>query len=196
MAAERLQARDLTMTTMAQEEPEAERQAEPAPSEGPTSVLIAVGLLAVSAYMAIAGIYIPVPERWQTAPGMLPIILGVSLFGMAALLLIKAIRAGALRVNMHDEAAESSLGRAGTAVLFVGVYFFGLLAVLPFEVASGLFLLAMFWVFWPSSGWSLRIATAVGLPILITLCFQGGFGLPLPGQGNLVLMAQYLWVTH
>lgn len=181
---------------MAQDEPEATRQAEAAPSEGPTSVLIAVGLLVLSAYFAIAGFEIRVPEGWQTAPGMLPIILGVSLFIMAGLLLAKAIRAGAWRINMHDEVSESSLKRAGTAVLLVGIFYFGLLAFLPFEVAAGLFLLAMFWFFWPEGAWGPRIATAVGLPILITLAFQGGFQLPLPGQGNLVLLAQYLWVTH
>ncbi len=91
---------------------------------------------------------------------------------------------------------ESSLARAGLAVLLVGVYYFGLLAFLPFEVASTIFLLAMYWAFWPAGGWAPRLATAVGLPILITLCFQGGFQLPLPGEGNLVLLAQYLWVTH
>lgn len=181
---------------MAHDEPEAKRQAETAPSEGPTSVLIAVGLLALSAYFTVAGFEIRVPEGWQTAPGMLPIILGITLFIMAGLLLAKAIRAGALRVRLHEEVDDSGLKRAGTALLLVGIYYFGLLAFLPFEVASTLFLLAMFWFFWPASSWTPRIATAVGLPILITLAFQGGFELPLPGEGNLVLLAQYLWVTH
>ena len=193
VAAERVQARDLTM---AQDEPDGERHAETAPNEGPTSVLIAVGLLIVSAYFAVGGLEIRVPEGWQTAPGMLPIILGVSLFVMSGLLLLKAIRAGALRVRLIDEMAESSPARAGIAVFLVGVYYFGLLAFLPFEVASSIFLLAMFSAFWPAGGWTPRIAAAIGMPILITLCFQGGFEIPLPGQGNLVLLAQYLWVSH
>ena len=133
VAAERIQSRDLTM---AQDEPHGERQAETASSEGPTSVLIAVGLLAVSAYFAVGGLEIRIPEGWQTAPGMLPVILGVSLFVMSSLLLVKAIRAGALRVRMVDEAAESSLQRAGITVVLVGIYYFVLLAFLPFEIAS------------------------------------------------------------
>jgi hypothetical protein len=181
---------------MTNDAPEGERQAEIASSEGPTSVLIAVGLLALSAYFAVAGFAIRVPEGWQTAPGMLPIILGISLFVMAGLLLAKALRAGAWRVRFVDEMGESSLKRAGIGLLVVGVYYFGLLAYLPFEVASSLFLLGMFWVFWPGGRWTARIATAIGLPILITLCFAGGFGLPLPGEGNLILLAQYLWVSH
>lgn len=181
---------------MAQDEPEGGRQTETAPSEGPTSVLIAVGLLALSAYFAIAGLQVRIPEGWQTAPGMLPTILGVSLFIMSGLLLVKAIRAGALRVRLTDEAPDSSWTRAGTAVLLVGIYYFGLLRFLPFEVASSIFLLAMFWIYWPDGGLIPRIATAIGLPVLITLCFEGGFEIPLPGQGNLILLAQYLWVSH
>ena len=193
VAAERVQACDLKMT---QDESHGEQAAESKPSEGPTSVLIAVGLLALSAYFAVAGFDIRIPEGWQTAPGMLPIILGISLFIMAGLLLVKALRAGAWRVRFVDEMGESSMNRAGIGLLLVGVYYFGLLAYLPFEVASSLFLLGMFWVFWPAGRWAARIATAIGLPILITLCFAGGFGLPLPGEGNLILLVQYLWVSH
>ncbi len=193
VAAEGLQARNLKMT---QDESKSERTAESAPSEGPTSVLIAVGLLVVSAYFAIGGLEIRVPEGWQTAPGMLPIILGISLFIMAGMLLVKAIRAGALRVRLAHGADESSLARAGIAVLLVGIYYFALLAFLPFEVASSIYLLAMFWIFWPEGGLAPRLTTAIGLPVLITLTFQGGFQIPLPGEGNLVLLAQYLWVSH
>ena len=181
---------------MTQDESNVGQEAESPSSEGPTSVLIAVGLLVLSALFAVGGLETRIPEGWQTAPGMLPTILGVSLFVMAGMLLVKALRAGAWRVRMQDEARESSLKRAGIAVLLVGVYYFGLLAFLPFELASTIFLLAIYWAFWPAGGWTPRVATAVGLPILITLCFEGGFGLPLPGQGNLILLAQYLWVSH
>ena len=181
---------------MTQDDSTVGQEAESAPSEGPTSVLIAVALLAVSAFFAIGGLEIRIPEGWQTAPGMLPTILGVSLFIMAALLLVKAVRAGALRIHFTHEMSESSLKRAGIAILVIGTYYFVLLAFLPFEVASSLFLLAMFWAFWPDGGWTPRLVTAIGLPILITLCFQGGFEIPLPGQGNLVLFVQYLMVSH
>jgi Tripartite tricarboxylate transporter TctB family len=193
VATKRLQARNLKM---AQDEPKSERVAESAPSEGPASVLIAAGLLVLSACFAIGGLEIRVPEGWQTAPGMLPIILGVSLFIMSGLLLVKAIRAGALRVRLIHEMGESSLTRAGIALLLVGIYYFVLLEFLPFEVASSLYLLAMFWTFWPEGGLVPRLATAIGLPIAITLCFQGVFQIPLPGEGNLILLGQYLLLSH
>jgi hypothetical protein len=97
------------------------------PSEGPTSVLIAVGLLILSAYFAIGGLAIPQPEGWQTAPAMLPILLGSSLFVMSAVLLVKAIRGGALRVRLTEETGDSSLARSGLAFAMIGVFYFGLL---------------------------------------------------------------------
>jgi len=181
---------------MAQDDPKHEPQGETAPSEGPTSVLIAVGLLGVSACYAIGGLQIRVPERWQTAPGMLPTILGISLFIMSAMLLAKAIRGGALRVRFVEEVQDSSLARAGTTFLIVGIYYFGLLALLPFEVASSVFLLAMFWLYWRDGSTAVRVATAIGLPIFITLTFKAAFEIPLPGQGDLVLLTQYLMVSH
>jgi hypothetical protein len=166
------------------------------PAEGITSVLIAAGLLIVSAYFTIGGLALPMPEGWQTAPAMLPVLLGGSLFIMAAALLVKAIRAGALRVKLADELADSNVILTAVAFLLVGVFYFGLLAFLPFELAAAIFLFAIFWVFWPEGKLLLRLAIAVGLPIFITLCFAVGFGLPLPGQGNLAEAAQYLMVSR
>jgi putative tricarboxylic transport membrane protein len=178
-------------------EGDARLQAESAPpAEGPTSVLIAAGLLAVSAYFTIAGLMLPDPEGWQTAPGMLPILLGGSLFIMSAVLLVKAIRGGALNVSPAEEFGDSHLARAALAFGFIGIFYFALLAYLPFEVAAAIFLFAMFWLFWSEGKLLLRAAVAVGLPIFLTLCFGGGFGLPMPGQGNLVLGVQYLMVSR
>jgi Tripartite tricarboxylate transporter TctB family len=166
------------------------------PAEGITSVLIAAGLLIVSTYFTIGGLALPMPEGWQTAPAMLPVLLGSSLFIMATALLIKAIRAGALRVGLAEELGDSNIARVAIVFVLVGVFYFGLLAFLPFELAAAIFLFAIFWLFWPEGKPLLRLAIAVGLPIFITLCFAVGFGLPLPGQGNLAEAAQYLMVSR
>jgi Tripartite tricarboxylate transporter TctB family len=166
------------------------------PTEGPTSVLIAAALLILSAYFTIGGLELPYPDGWQTAPGMLPVLLGASLFLMSAVLLVKAIKAGALRIGLAIESNDSSVTRVGLAFLCIGVFYFGLLAFLPFEPAAAVFLFAMLWLFWPEGNLLIRSAVAIGLPIFITLCFAAGFGLPLPGQGNLALAVQYLMVSH
>lgn len=184
---------------MAQQEVEGDarlREESVPPAEGPTSVLVAVCLLGLSAFFAIGGYELPDPNGWQTAPGMLPIILGVSLFIMSAMLLVKALRAGALRVSLSEEAGESHLARAFLAVAFIGIFYFLLLAYLPFEVAAALFLFGMFWLFWPEGNMAIRLAISALLPILMSLAFAGVFGLPMPGQGNLVLGVQYLMVAH
>jgi putative tricarboxylic transport membrane protein len=206
VAAEGVQARDLSEARrkmaeqdIAQQETEggARLQAESAPpAEGPTSVLVAAGLLILSAYFAVGGWELPQPEGWQTAPGMLPVLLGGSLFVMSAVLLVKAIRAGALHVSLSEEFGDSSLTRVALAFLFIGVFYFGLLAFVPFEPAAAIFLFAMLWLFWPEGKLLIRAIIAIALPICITLCFAAGFGLPLPGQGNLVLAVQYLMVAR
>ena len=183
---------------MAQQEAEgdARLKAESAPpAEGPTSVLIAVGLLILSALFTIGGLRLPDPEGWQTAPGMLPVLLGGSLFVMSAILLLKAIRAGALHVSLTEEMGDSHVARAVLAFVCIGVFYFGLLAYLPFEVAAALFLFAMLWLFWPEGNLAVRLTVAIGMPILLTLAFAGVFELPMPGQGNLVLWIQYLRVA-
>jgi hypothetical protein len=196
VAAERVQAGDLTMTDN-KSQCDARLQSERTPpAEGLTSVLIATALLIVSTYFTIGGLALPQPEGWQTAPAMLPVLLGASLFAMAAVLLVKAIRAGALRVKLSDELGDSNVMLTAIAFVLVGVFYFGLLAFLPFEIAAAIFLFAMFWVFWPEGNLLLRVTIAVALPIFITLCFAVGFGLPLPGQGNLAEAAQYLMVTR
>ncbi len=183
------------MTQQAEGDARAEAARAP-PAEGLTSVLIAAALLIVSAYFTIGGLAIPYPEGWQTAPGMLPVLLGASLFVMSAALLVKAVRAGALRVGLTEELPGSNISRAALCFVLVGVFYFGLLAFLPFEIAAALFLFAMLRVFWPEGNLALRAATSIGLPIFITLCFAAGFGLPLPGQGNLAEAVQYLMAAR
>jgi len=180
-----------------QAEGDARLKAESAPpAEGPTSVVVAVGLLALSAYFTIGGLALPDPDGWQTAPGMLPILLGGSLFAMSAVLLVKAIRNGALRASLTEESGDSHLMRAVLAFVTIGVFYFGLLAYLPFEVAAALFLFVMLWLFWPEGKLWIRATAAIGMPILLTLAFAGIFELPMPGQGNLVLWIQYLMVAR
>jgi Tripartite tricarboxylate transporter TctB family len=196
VAAERIQTGDLIMTQETSEGDARLRAESAPPAEGPTSVLIAVTLLILSGYFAIGGLALPQPEGWQTAPAMLPVLLGVSLFVMSAVLLVKAVWVGALRGSLTAELGDSSLARVATAFVFIGIFYFGLLSILPFEAAAAIFLFAMFWVFWPEGKLFVRLAIAVALPIFITLCFAVGFGLPLPGQGNLASAAQYLMVSR
>lgn len=172
------------------------QEASTPPAEGPTSVLVAVGLLIISAYFAIGGLALPDPDGWQTAPGMLPVLLGGSLFIMAAALFVKAIRGGALGVSLAQEFGDSSIARVSLAFVSIGIFYFGLLALLPFEAAAAIFLFVMLWLFWPEGTLLVRCAIAIGTPLFITLCFAAGFGLPLPGQGNLVLAVQYLLVSR
>jgi len=163
--------------------------------------LTGVCLLALSGYVFVSGWSIPRPEGWLTAPAMLPLLLGGSLFVMAALITLDTIKQGALRA-LFDFGGRAAAGgdnrplwRTVFAMVMVGFFYFVLIPFLQFEIAVFLFLLGMMQVYWPEARFRTRLALAAGLPFIISGTFQGGFGIPLPGDGNLVQDFLY-WLRH
>jgi len=68
----------------------------------------------------------------------------------------------------------------------VAVLYFGLLRVLPFEIATISFFIFMTWLYWTDTSWKKRLAVSIMVPLLVSVIFQAGFGIPLPGEGNLI----------
>lgn len=173
----------------------------PKEREARNGFLMGVGLLALSGYIFVSGWFIPRPEGWLTAPAMLPLLLGGSLFVMAAFITLDTIKQGALRAlfdfGWEDAASVDGrpLWRTIFAMAMVGVFYFVLIPFLYFEIAVFLFLLGMMQVYWPEARFRTRLALAVALPFIISGTFQGVFGIPLPGDGNLVQDFLY-WLRH
>lgn len=169
--------------------------------EARNGLFIAVCLLLLSGYVVVSAWFLPRPEGWQTAPAMLPLLLGASLFVMAGFIAHDTIKQGALRAlfdfRRGDEHGRDDrpLWRIVVAMVTVGVFYFVLLRYLPFEIAAFVFLLVMMQVFWREGSFGARLALAVVVPFIITGAFQGVFGIPLPGQSNLVQDFLY-WVQH
>lgn len=167
--------------------------------EARNGFLMGVALLALSGYVFVSGWFIPRPEGWLTAPAMLPLLLGGSLFVMAGLITIGTIREGAFRAFLDFRGSGASDDRPAWRIAFamaaIGGFYFGLLPFLHFEIATALFLLVMMRAYWPDGSLRVRLAIAVVLPFLISGAFQGAFGIPLPGDGNLMQEFQY-WLRH
>lgn len=167
--------------------------------EARNGFLMGVLLLALSGYVFVSSWFIPRPEGWLTAPAMLPLLLGGSLFVMAALISLDAIKQGALRALFDIRGGDATDERPAWRIVFamaaIGVYFFGLLPFLHFEIATAIFLLAMMRAYWPEGSLRARLAIAVVLPFVISGSFQGAFGIPLPGDSNLMQEFQY-WLRH
>jgi len=166
--------------------------------EARNGFFMGIGLLALSGYFFVSGWFVPRPEGWLTAPAMLPLLLGGSLFVMAGLITLDTIKQGAFRalLDVGDDTTDGRpLWRIVFAIAAVGVFYFGLLRFLHFEIATAIFLFAMMRVYWSDGSFRARLAIAVALPFLISASFQGGFGIPLPGDSN--LMQEFLyWLRH
>ena len=177
-------------------------QQEPKPkkNEKGSSLLVGGALLLIAAYVFISGFFIRAPEGWQTHPGMLPILLGGSLFVMALIITMDAIKNGAwisLQEMLHGQTdnadSERSLKRVLIALAFIGGFYFVLLPILHFEIAAAIFLFAMTSVYWPEGKLVHRLLLAVLLPFFITISFQGVFGIPMPGKANFVQEILFWW---
>ena len=181
------------------EEREAEAPSREQALEARNGFLMGLFLLALSGYIFVSGWFIPRPEGWLTAPAMLPLLLGGSLFVMAALITLDTIRQGALRTLLDFGSSAEDDGRPAWRIAFamvaIGVFYFGLLPWLYFEVATALFLFVMIRIYWPEGGWGVRLAISVVLPFLVSGAFQGGFGIPLPGDSN-VMQEFIYWLRH
>ncbi len=180
------------------EDQKGEARPDPEQRKARNGFLIGLCLLALSGYVFVTGWSVPRPEGWLTAPAMLPLLLGGSLFIMAVLITLDTIREGALRAFFdfggRDAAGADSrpLWRTVFAMAMVGFFYFVLIPFLAFEIAVFLFLLSMMQFYWQEGRFRTRLALAVALPFIISGTFQGVFGIPLPGDGNLVQDFLYL----
>jgi hypothetical protein len=173
----------------------------PEEREARNGFLVGLGLLALSGYVLVTGWFIPNPETWQTAPALLPLVLAGGLFIMAGLITLDTIREGALRA-LFDIGGGSAGGVDGRplwrtlfAMVAIGVFFFVLLRFLKFEIAAFLFLIVMMRMYWHEGKLYVQIAVAAVLPFILSGMFEGLFGTPMPGNGNLMQDLMY-WLRH
>ena len=180
---------------MSERDPKTESQ--PEKKEESTGFFVGLGLLLISGFFFITSFSIPHPEGWQTAPGMLPMFLGGSLFIMSAMITIDTVRRGALRnlfgggKSPSEEKSENSMRSAGAAAAIVAIFYFVLLRFLPFEVAAIVFLFTMTQIFWVKSSLKQRLMISLVVPFAISISFQGVFGIPLPGDDSIVQIVMF-----
>lgn len=164
---------------------------------GGGELLIGLFFLALSGAVFVTSFGIPAPEGWQTAPGMLPMLIGGSLFIMSVVITLDVLKRGGWSsmlsfLRREGGPSEAPLWRTVTAGVGVAVFYFGLLRILPFEIAAFIFLAFMFQMFWKKSTLVQRLLVAVIMPFVITGSFKGAFGIPLPGDGSIVETVMYM----
>lgn len=164
-------------------------------------LIVSLALLLISGFFAYHSLIMERPEGWETAPGLMPLFLSASLFVMSGIIFIASLKKGGLKallgslnIDQSDERKTGFLkssGRGLIAMAAVGIFYFILLRFLPFEIAAVIFFLVMTQVYWSDASLTKRIVVSVCLPVIIAVVFQGGFGIPLPGEGNLIEIIVY-----
>lgn len=164
-------------------------------------VLPGILTAALGAWLCWQGLGMPRPRGWTSAPGLSPIIVGVGLVLMAAVLLLKtrsrhvAARIAAsdsssvLEAKMEEAAGVHEVTRdefrktLGITAL-IGFYILGL-RFLPFDVVTALFVMGGMWVFGERSPWKL-VTIGILVPLVIGVLFILVLETLLPGNGSLI----------
>jgi hypothetical protein len=156
-------------------------------------LLVGLVLVALSVFVIIHAVSMPRPRGWHSAPGLLPLSLGLTLLGMSVALLVLAVREGGMsqlipRVRISYGVKQDRMSTWSRAVGIlggIGIYIYVLLRWLPFEVATFLYLLIVLGALWRRD--PLRVAlVAAGVAVVLSLLFGKILRTLLPGTGTLL----------
>ena len=139
----------------------------------------------VSVAVIISAIRMPRPEGWGEAPGLFPLICGVGLLAMAAVLALTTWRGGAAGDGTADGEVRSEqsepleLGRVLLVGASVIVYVLVLIPLLGYTLSTLVFLTGVIWYFWQGHlAWVVVIS--LGATLFLSQTFQHMFSIVLP----------------
>jgi len=146
-------------------------------------VLIALGVYVILAGM---GIVKDAGEIFYVSPGFFPVMLGLVLVLCSFLLLASSLKGAGFsqrrkelkvwwQTKVHDPNSIKTL--VGIGIMLV--YTYGLLRLMPFWLASGIFLVALMLYLRSTSVVRILIISAGSIAAIVVF-FQIGFGVPLP----------------
>jgi len=158
-------------------------------------LIAAVALIALSVWIMVMSVALPVPSDIATAPGLLPFLTAASVCIMALVLGIIAWKRRAIDNRSISEVMPPAIGPTILLMVLLLIYITAL-EVLSFETAyqiagfryvfgsfeliSIIFLTAIFRIFWTSRLWAC-FAVSTGWIVALSLIFRTVFKIPLPG---------------
>jgi len=142
----------------------------------------------IGLYVVVAGflIYRDAGEVFYVSPGLFPVVLGFLLVFCSILLLRSSLKDGGWAQrkvelgawwNEKVRSRNMVVSLGGIGIMFV--YTFQLMRLLPFWVASFVFLIALMFYLKSTSLIRLTLISALTIAAILFL-FQVGFGVPLP----------------
>lgn len=146
-------------------------------------------LIGISSFFMVASASMTRPKTWLTAPGLPPLVISVSLGCMGLLLLVKAVRSDGFRLlkekwsragNRQHPWREGLTSKTMLLVCIFFAYFILSTKILPFELATALYLFVIFRIFWKKPLW-VTLVSAVAITLVFSLVFSNIFKVMLPG---------------
>jgi len=147
--------------------------------------VLACSLAVLSVTVIVSAIRMPRPEGWSEAPGLFPLICGLGLLGMAAILALAAWRGPAIEEATNADSTQSeepepvNIGRTLLVGASVILYAVVLIPLLSYTLATVIYLFAVIWYFWRGKLlWIVLIS--VGAAVFLSETFQRAFSIMLP----------------
>jgi hypothetical protein len=152
----------------------------------PVGDYVLAGSVAVlSIAVIVSAVRMPHPEGWREAPGLFPLICGVGLLVMAAILALAAWRRPAIEAETADGGALSEqaepleLGRTLLVGGSVVVYALVLIPLMGYTLATLVYLCSVIWYFWRGRlVWVIMIS--LGATAFLSQTFKHAFSIILP----------------
>jgi len=155
----------------------------------------------LSTYIAIIALKMPKPRGWSSAPGLFPFILSITLFIMCLFLLIGTLKEkkqvnekiGLINYKLMEYVKKSIKYNIRTikAILFVAIYYFILVRIFPFEIATAIYLFVSLTQFWKKGKVISKIVISILAPLFFVIIFQEMFRLAMPGISLLELIMNF-----
>jgi len=155
-----------------------------------TDLVTGTVLGALGLYVMVEGAAMPRPAGWHSAPGLVPLVIGLWLAVMAAVLVAGGLRRGGwvqlraatARWRGPGRDAPRTTWQAGFTLTALVAYIYLLLPRLPFEAATFLYLAVTMGVLWRRRPLAVALAAA-GAAVAFSLVFSRFLRTVLPGAG-------------
>ena len=167
-----------------------------ADSKAKSDFLAALVIMIFSILVAISSISLPRESGWDTAPGLVPLILSISLFMMACGLMVSSIKRDAF-AQFAEQRGSEILTRvfgdvpARKTVCIIALttgYITLLVDRVPFEISGFIFLFIALQMCWKKGSLKRKLVVSILVPVVLTIIFRIFFNIFLPGGTLLELV--------
>ena len=148
-------------------------------------------LIVFSVVVTVLSLKMSRPDgSWYAAPGLIPLLVSTSLIVMGLGLLVASIRnrgfsqliAKYKSFSFSDSIRDIETKRALWIILLSTFYVLVLTGRMFYEIASFIYLVATFYVFWREGGWLKIVLISVLVPLAMSFVFRVVFLTHMPGE--------------